>query len=98
MSATLTLLVALISQIVTAVLPNLASAQTATLITTIIGTLQKILPDIIAAGEELVTTTKNIISALKGTDGISVNQWNQLDTFEKQIDDEFDQAAKDEGF
>lgn len=98
MSAALELLVAIIAQVVQVVLPNMASQQTVTLVTTIISTLEKILPDVIKAGQELATSVQNIISALKGTDGITPDQWNALDTFEKQIDDEFDQAAKDEGF
>lgn len=98
MSAALELLVAIIAQVVQVVLPNMASQQTVTLVTTIISTLEKILPDVIQAGQELATSVQNIISALKGTDGITQDQWNALDTLEKQIDDEFDQAAKDEGF
>lgn len=98
MSAALELLVAIIAQVVQVVLPNMASQQTVTLVTTIISTLEKILPDVIQAGQELATSVQNIISALKGTDGITTDQWNALDTFEKQIDSEFDQAAADEGF
>jgi hypothetical protein len=97
MSTTLELLVAIIAQIVQTVLPNLASQQTTTLVETIITTLEKILPDVITAGQELTTTVQNIIAALKGTDGITPDQWNALDAFEKQIDSEFDQAATDEG-
>lgn len=98
MSGTLTLLVSLIANIVTQVLPSLASSQTTALVTNIINLLEKILPDVITAGQELATTVQNVIVALKGTDGITPEQWAQLDSFEKQIDDEFDQAASDEGF
>lgn len=98
MSTTLELLVAIIAQVVQAVLPKLASPQTVDLVNTIITTLEKILPDVIKAGQELATTVQNTISALKGTDGITPDQWNALDAFEKQIDAEFDAAAKDEGF
>lgn len=96
--AAIQIVVALIAQIVESVLPSLASDKTTQLVTTIINTLEKLLPDIISAGAELSTSVKNIIAALQGNDEISQEQWDQLDVFEKQIDAEFDQAAKDEGF
>ena len=98
MSTTLQLLVSLIAQIVEMVLPNLANDATTKLVSTIISVLEKILPDIIAAGEELATTVQNTIMALKGNAAITQEQWDALDVFEKKIDAEFDQAAKDEGF
>lgn len=98
MGTTLQLLITLIAQIVSTALPNLASAKTVELVANIITILEKILPDVIAAGKELATTVQNTIAALKGTDGITPEQWAALDAFEKQIDAEFEQAATDEGF
>lgn len=97
MSATLQLVVTLIAQIVTDILPKLASAQTSQTVANILNLLEKLMPDIIAAGQQLATTVQNIIAALKGTDGVTPEQWAQLDAFEKQIDAAFDSAAKDEG-
>jgi len=98
MGTTLELLVAVIVQIVEQVLPKLVGDQTASVVDIIITTLQKILPDVLKAGEQLATTVQNIIAALKGTDGVTQPQWDALDALEKQIDPDFDAAAKDEGF
>lgn len=98
MSATLELIIALVGQIVTVVLPALGSDKTAQTVTNIIAILEKVLPDIISAGEELTTTTQNIIAALKNTDGVTPEQWVALDGFETKIDNEFEQSAADEGF
>ena len=89
---------AVLVQVVGQLLPQLAGDKVTSLVTNIIDILSNLLPDIIKAGQELATTTKNIIAALKGVDGVSADQWAALDAFEKQIDAEFDQAAKDEGF
>lgn len=96
-AALLQILVALISQVVQNLLPKVANADVTNTVTAIITALEKILPDIIAAGGDLVTAVQNIIAALKGTDGVSPEQWAALDAFEARIDAEFDQAAKDEG-
>ena len=98
MNATLLLsIVSMIAQVVDSLLPSVASAKTTQTVDNIISVLEKILPDVITAGSELVTTVQNVIAALKGTDGVTPEQWAALDTFEKQIDAEFDQAATDEG-
>lgn len=97
MSTTLQLLVTLIAAIVEQVLPSLASEKTVQIVTTIINALEKILPDVIAAGEELAVTVQNTISALKGNDAITQEQWDALDDFEQKIDAEFDAAAKAAG-
>lgn len=98
MPEALQLILTLITQVVSVVLPRVGTSDsTVALISTIIATVEKLLPDIISAGDELVTSAQNIIAALKGSDVITQEQWAELDSFEKQLDDEFDAAAKDEG-
>jgi phage-related protein len=91
-SAILTILVSLIAQLIPAVEKN------KDLIDKIIQVLAQILPEILQTVKDLYEPVKNIVMALKGTDGITPEQWNLLDSYEKQIDDAFDQAAADEGF
>lgn len=98
MSTTLELLIAIVEQLAIQLLPKLGvNADTTALVDTIITTLEKILPDLISAGSQIVDRVSNIIAALKSTNGITQDQWNALDAQEKQIDADFDQAASDEG-
>lgn len=74
-----------------------AIGANAGLINTIIEALQQIMPFVVQEYNDLLPVVKNVIAALKGTDGITKDQWDQLDQLETIADDEFDQAAKDEG-
>lgn len=96
MSATLTTMVTLIATIVDLVLPQLAADKTVKVVDNILSVLEKIIPDLVSTAQDLVTPVKNIIAALKGADGITPTQWTALEDYEKQIDDAFDAAAKDE--
>lgn len=75
-----------------------AVAGNTQLIDSIIETLAKILPEAISTAKDLVPEIKNIIDALRGTDGITPEQWAALDALQAQADADFDQAAADEGF
>lgn len=85
-------IVALVAQVI----PQIGSNSA--LINTIIETLGKILPEAISTAKDLVPAIQNIIAALKGTDGITADQWAALDALQTQADADFDAAAKDEGF
>jgi hypothetical protein len=91
MNAVITILITLLGKIVPAIGAN------ADLINTIITALEQIVPVLIQEYKDLVPEVQNIVAALKGTDGITTDQWNALDALEGQIDAEFGQAAKDEG-
>lgn len=91
MSGIVTVLITLLGKLVPAIGAN------ADLITTIITALEQIVPVLVQEYKDLVPIVQNIIAALKGADGITPDQWAALDTLEKQIDAEFEQAATDEG-
>ncbi len=91
MNAIIPVLITLLGKIVPAIGAN------SDLINTIVTALEQIVPVLIQEAKDLVPEVQNIIAALKGTDGITTDQWNQLDALEQQIDAEFDSAAKDEG-
>lgn len=91
MNAVISVLITLLGKLVPAIGTN------ADLINTIIQALEQIIPVLVQEYKDLVPEVQNIIAALKGTDGITLEQWNALDALENQIDAEFDQAAKDEG-
>lgn len=91
MSGIVTVLITLLGRLVPAIGAN------ADLINTIITALEQIVPVLIQEYKDLVPIVQNIIAALKGTDGISADQWAALDALEKQIDADFEQAASDEG-
>ena len=85
-------IVALLGNLLPAVGGNTA------LIDSIIETLAKVLPEAISTAKDLVPAIQNIIAALKGTDGITPEQWAALDALQTQADTDFDKAAADEGF
>lgn len=58
-----------------------------------IALLTQIVPLAIKTAQDVMPTIKNIIAALKSKDGITTEQWNELDKLEQQIDAEFDAAA-----
>lgn len=91
MNAVISVLITLLGKLIPAIGTN------ADLINTIITALEQIVPVLIQEYKDLVPEVQNIIAALKGTDGITQDQWNALDALEQQIDAEFDSAAKDEG-
>lgn len=91
MNAVIEVLITLLGKLIPAIGNN------AQLIDTIIQALEQIVPVLVKEYQDLVPIVSNIIAALKGTDGITVDQWNALTALEAQIDSEFDQAAKDEG-
>lgn len=74
-----------------------AIGNNADLIAEIITSLQQIIPILVKEYQDLVPIVQNIIAALKGTDGISSDQWAALAALETQIDSEFDAAASNEG-
>jgi hypothetical protein len=90
MNATIQVLIILLGQLI----PAIGNNQD--LITKIITALEEIVPVLVKEYQDLVPIVQNIIAALKGTDGVTSEQWTSLDTLEKQIDTEFDQAAGDE--
>lgn len=91
MSAVITTLIALLGKLVPAIGANSG------LIDEIITAIQEILPTLIQEYKDLVPIVQNIIAALKGTDGITTDQWTALDNLETQIDSDFDSAATAEG-
>lgn len=91
MNAVLSVLITLLGKLVPAIGAN------ADLINTIITALEQIIPVLVQEYKDLVPLVQNVIAALKGTDGITQDQWNALDALEVQIDAEFNQAAADEG-
>lgn len=96
-ATTLIAIITMIQTVINALFPSAAASQTGKTIDNIITTLEALLPDIVNTVTDLVEPVKNIIAALKGTDGITPEQWAALDTYEQQIDAAFDAAAKDEG-
>lgn len=85
------ILITLLGKLVPAIGAN------ADLISEIVTALQQIVPVLVQEYKDLVPIVKNVIAALKGADGITPEQWTALDALETQIDNEFEQAATDEG-
>lgn len=91
MNAIVPVLITLLGKIVPAIGAN------ADLINTILAALEEIVPVLVQEYKDILPEVQNIIAALKGTDGITSDQWTALDALEQQIDAEFDEAAKEEG-
>lgn len=84
-------IIALLGNIIPAIGNNADMIQYA------VNTLISLFPLVVQEYKDLVPEVQNIITALKGTDGITDAQWAELDALQAQADSEFDQAAKDEG-
>ena len=89
MSAALSALLGLIGQLI----PLITSAANATLIDSIINTLEGFLPFIIQDVEVLYQPVKNIIAALSANPATTASQLAALQAQEAQIDAAFDAAA-----
>ncbi|HXP63984.1 MAG TPA: hypothetical protein VN815_00800 [Steroidobacteraceae bacterium] len=89
MSAALSALLGLIGQLI----PLITSSANATLIDSIINTLEGFLPFIIQEVEALYQPVKNIIAALSANPATTASQLAALQAQEAQIDAAFDAAA-----
>lgn len=90
MNAVVSLVIQLLAKLVPAVADNQA------LIGDVVASLEQMVPVLVKEYQDILPEVQNIIAALKGTDGITAEQWNALDALETQIDTEFEAAAKDE--
>lgn len=91
MNSVVTVILTLLGKVVPAIGSN------AGLIADIITALEAIVPVVIQEYKDLLPEVKNVIAALKGTDGISQAQWDALDSLEADVDTEFNEAATEEG-
>ncbi len=70
---------------------------------TIVNTLVEVVPILVKEYQDVLPIVKNIIATLKGDGTITPEQWQALDTLDKQVDDMFDVTAvaaeaEDKGF
>lgn len=86
MSAAIAALLAIIAQIA----PSLGAPA---IVTTIISTLETLLPTIIKEVQDVAPLIKNIISALRSNAVITDEQKAQLDALEARYDAEFEAAV-----
>ena len=89
MTAAITAILALIEQL----LPAILSASNASLITSIINALVGMLPFIIQEVEALAGPVKNIIAALSANPATTADQLTQLQALDVQVDAAFEAAA-----
>lgn len=59
----------------------------------VISTLQQVIPVAVDLGEAVWPVLKNIITQLRSNEGVTPQQWADLDVLEAQIDAAFDKAA-----
>lgn len=91
----MTVVVQAILALLEQLLPAITSASNASLINSILDALVKMMPFIIDEVESLITPVKNIIAALSANPATTADQLQQLQALDKQVDDAFDEAAKD---
>lgn len=83
-------LIPVILSLLETILPAINSSGT---IAKIIATLVQIIPIVVKEVQDLVPMVKNIIAALKSTDGITEDQLAQLEALDAQCDADFETAA-----
>lgn len=76
-------------------LPAITSASNASLISSVLDALVKMMPFIVDEISALATPVKNIIAALSANPATTTDQLAQLQVLDKQVDDAFEDAAKD---
>lgn len=91
MTLAITTLLGLISNLI----PLLTSSANATLVASIISTLEQFLPFIVDEISSLYQPVKNIISALSATPATNAAQLAQLQVLDQQVDAAFEAAASD---
>lgn len=89
MSAILTPIIVLITQL----LPLITSSANASLIDTILNVLASLVPSIVTEAEALYQPVKNIIAALSANPATTAAQMQTLQALDAQADDAFEAAA-----
>lgn len=85
-------------QVVTAVIALIAqiapAISTAGTIAKIITALAALIPALVKYAQDLIPTVKGIIETLRGADGVTPEQLEELDAIEAKIDADYDEVSK----
>ncbi len=89
----MTLAITTLLSLISGIIPLLTSTANASLITSIIATLEQFLPFIINEISALYQPVKNIIAALSATPATNAAQLAQLQLLDQQVDTAFEAIA-----